>query len=79
METALRRYELERQPRTGAITQDSWRLRGLCQWENPVGCFLRNTLTQWTPSAVSSRLFEKVVNCELPRLDELASLTRDKS
>jgi 2-polyprenyl-6-methoxyphenol hydroxylase-like FAD-dependent oxidoreductase len=66
--TALRHYEQARQPRTAAITRESWRLGRICQWENPFGCWLRNRLTCWTPKAVSLRLIEKRVNHELPRL-----------
>jgi 2-polyprenyl-6-methoxyphenol hydroxylase-like FAD-dependent oxidoreductase len=68
VQTALRYYEQARQPRTAAITQDSWRLGRICQWENPFGCWLRNRLTSWTPGAVSLRLIENRVNYELPRL-----------
>ncbi len=66
--TALRNYEQTRHPRTTAITKDSWRLGRLCQWENPFGCWLRNLLTRWTPSAVSLRLIENRVSHELPRI-----------
>jgi 2-polyprenyl-6-methoxyphenol hydroxylase-like FAD-dependent oxidoreductase len=68
VEAALRRYERVRYRRTKAITNDSWRLGSICQWENPFGCWLRNRLTSWTPSAVSLRLMEDRVSYELPRL-----------
>jgi 2-polyprenyl-6-methoxyphenol hydroxylase-like FAD-dependent oxidoreductase len=68
VETALRLYEQMRQPRTQAITQDSWRLGSLCQWENSFGCWLRNSLTRCVPSAVSLRLIENRVSHELPQL-----------
>jgi FAD-dependent urate hydroxylase len=68
VETALRKFEQARQSRTTAITNDSWRLGRLCQWENPFGCWLRNILTRWTPSAVSLRLIENRVSHELPRI-----------
>jgi 2-polyprenyl-6-methoxyphenol hydroxylase-like FAD-dependent oxidoreductase len=68
VETALRLYEQTRQSRTQAITRDSWRLGSLCQWENSFGCWLRNSLTRWVPSAVSLRLIENRVNRELPQL-----------
>ena len=68
VETALRNYEQGRQPRTAAITNDSWRLGRLCQWENPLGCWLRNILTRLTPSAVSLSLIENRVSHELPHI-----------
>jgi 2-polyprenyl-6-methoxyphenol hydroxylase-like FAD-dependent oxidoreductase len=68
IEAALRRYEQARFPRTAAITNDSWRLGRLCQWENPFGCWLRNRLTRWTPNAVSLRLMEARVNHVPPTL-----------
>jgi len=68
IESALRHYEQARYPRTAAITNHSWRLGSLCQWETPFGCWLRNRLTRWTPSAVSLRLVKSKVSYELPRL-----------
>lgn len=68
LETAMRHYEQERYPRTTAITNDSWRLGSLCQWENPLGCWVRNWLTRWIPGAVSLRLMEARVNHVPPGL-----------
>jgi 2-polyprenyl-6-methoxyphenol hydroxylase-like FAD-dependent oxidoreductase len=68
VETALRLYEQMREPRTTAITRDSWRFGSICQWENSFGCWLRNRLTCWTPSAVSLRLMENRVSYESPQL-----------
>ena len=76
VETALRRYEQTRQPRTRAITVDSWRYGRVGQWENPLGCWLRNSLTRWVPSAVSLRLMETRVSHELPRLSNVAGTGR---
>jgi len=68
VDAALRHYERARYPRTTSITKDSWRYGSICQWENPFGCWLRNRLTCWTPSAVSLRLMENRVSYELPQL-----------
>jgi len=68
VETALRHYEQARQPRTTAITNDSWRVGSLGQWENSFGCWLRNRLTRWFPNAVSLRWIVNRVNHELPQL-----------
>jgi hypothetical protein len=61
-----------RQPRTKAITQDSWRFGSVGQWENPFGCWLRNRLTRWMPDALSLRLIENRVSYELPQLFGIA-------
>jgi 2-polyprenyl-6-methoxyphenol hydroxylase-like FAD-dependent oxidoreductase len=68
VQTALRHYEQSRFPRTTAITKNSWRLGIIGQWENPIGCWLRNLLTSWTPDAVSLRLIENRVGHKLPPL-----------
>jgi 2-polyprenyl-6-methoxyphenol hydroxylase-like FAD-dependent oxidoreductase len=68
VETALRHYERVRYPRTTGITKDSWRYGSVSQWEKPFCCWLRNTLTSWTPSAVSLRMMENRVSYELPLL-----------
>jgi FAD-dependent urate hydroxylase len=68
VEAALRHYEQVRYLRTTAITKDSWRYGSVGQWENLFGCWLRNRLISWTPSAVSLRLMENRVSCELPGL-----------
>jgi 2-polyprenyl-6-methoxyphenol hydroxylase-like FAD-dependent oxidoreductase len=70
VETALRHYEQGRYPRTAAITNESWRLGSLCQWENPLGCWVRNRLTSWTPSAASLRLMEARLNYVPPTLQD---------
>ena len=69
LETALRQYERARYSRTAAITTESWRLGNLCQWENPIGCWLRNRLTSWTPGALSLRLMEARINHVPPTLE----------
>jgi len=46
VEPALRKYEQAREPRTAAITKDSWRLGSIGQWENSLGCFIRNSMTR---------------------------------
>jgi 2-polyprenyl-6-methoxyphenol hydroxylase-like FAD-dependent oxidoreductase len=66
--TALRHYEQARQPRTTAITKDSWLFGSVGQWDNSFGCWLRNRVTQWTPSVISLRLMEKRVSYKPPQL-----------
>jgi 2-polyprenyl-6-methoxyphenol hydroxylase-like FAD-dependent oxidoreductase len=68
VETALRRYEQMRQPRTAAITKDSWRFGSVGQWESSLGCRVRNRLARWMPNALSLRLIENRLSHELPQL-----------
>jgi 2-polyprenyl-6-methoxyphenol hydroxylase-like FAD-dependent oxidoreductase len=69
VEAALRRYERTRLPRATAITNDSWRIGSVGQWANPVGCWLRNLSTRWTPGWVWSRLLAGWLNHDLPQLE----------
>jgi 2-polyprenyl-6-methoxyphenol hydroxylase-like FAD-dependent oxidoreductase len=68
VEPALRRYEQQRWRRTAAITRASWRLGRICQWESPVACWLRNSLTELMPARSSLRLMERYVCYRLPEL-----------
>ena len=65
---ALRAYEQRRYRRTAAITNQSWRLGWLCQWEQPVACWARNFLTRSVPSGISMRLLESLLAHDLPAL-----------
>lgn len=64
MASKMDRFE----PRTTAITNDFWRLGKLCQWEDPLACWLRNTLMRLTLEAVSQRLIKNKVKFALPQL-----------
>jgi len=68
VEPALRRYEQQRQRRTAAITRASWRLGRICQWESPLACCLRNSLTQLMPARSNLRFMERFVCYSLPDL-----------
>ena len=59
--TALRKYEEQRRARTAYITNLSWRLGKMSQWENPAACWLRNTLLRAVPSSIQSRQLAKVL------------------
>ena len=56
VEAALRAFEKLRQGRTARITRESFRIGRIGQWENPIGCWLRNLATRFTlrPSRVGS-------------------------
>ena len=43
-------YEAQRAPRTAGVTNQSWRLGRVGQWENPFLCALRNTASRLVPA-----------------------------
>jgi 2-polyprenyl-6-methoxyphenol hydroxylase-like FAD-dependent oxidoreductase len=69
-DVALRQYESGRFQRTKFVTDQSWQLGRILQLSNPVGVFLRDTLSR-TASAKSHsiELFERLLKVELPQLD----------
>jgi 2-polyprenyl-6-methoxyphenol hydroxylase-like FAD-dependent oxidoreductase len=62
---ALHRYETERMPRTAWITDQSWKIGRVGQWENPVACMLRNGLVRFTPRRFMEKMLEKAVAYEV--------------
>jgi 2-polyprenyl-6-methoxyphenol hydroxylase-like FAD-dependent oxidoreductase len=62
VESALRRYERERQERTGWIIRQSWDMGRVIQWENPAACWLRDLAIRWTPRRVHERTIVRIVN-----------------
>jgi len=67
-EGALRAFEKIRQRRTARITKQSLRLGWICQWENPMGCWLRNMGARFTPPSISRRFMEQFLMTDLPEL-----------
>ncbi len=66
---ALRSYEAMRMARTANITNQSWLIGKICQWENPLACWLRNKLSQTTLAQRSGlQMIEKVFSHEVPDL-----------
>ena len=66
---ALRSYESQRQARTAFITNQSWLIGKICQWENPLACWLRNKLSMTSLARRGgSRLLEKIFSYEVPDL-----------
>ncbi len=66
---ALRAYEDQRLTRTADITNQSWLIGKICQWENPVACWLRNKMTRTTLARRSGiRMIEKLFSHEVPDL-----------
>jgi len=59
---ALRRYEAQRQPRTASITQQSWQIGRVGQWENRWGCFLRDQLMGLVPDTLLQKRLSQVTD-----------------
>jgi 2-polyprenyl-6-methoxyphenol hydroxylase-like FAD-dependent oxidoreductase len=55
IEAALRAYERSRMPRTAMITNASWRLGKVGQWESRAACAARDTLLGVAPSRAARR------------------------
>ena len=58
---ALHRYEAKRIPRTTYITNLSWRLGRMAQWENSLAGWLRNAMLKAIPFSIQRRQLEKVL------------------
>ena len=68
---ALESYEGQRKPRTAEITNQSWWMGKICQWENPLACWLRNKISRTNLARQNGvQLMEKLFNYEVPDLDE---------
>ena len=66
---ALRSYENMRMARTANITNQSWLIGKICQWENPLACWLRNKLSQTSLAQRSGlQMIEKILSHEVPDL-----------
>ena len=67
--SALRSYESQRLAWTADITNKSWLIGKICQWENPLACWLRNKLSKTTLAQRSGlRLIERIFSHEVPDL-----------
>lgn len=63
---ALGGYEAERRPRTAWITEQSWRIGRVGQWENPLACGLRDFLLRVTPPGISEKTLERAAGYPPP-------------
>ncbi len=67
---ALRSYEAMRMARTANITNQSWLIGKICQWENPLACWLRNKLSQTALAQRSGlQMIAKMLSREVPDLE----------
>ena len=67
---ALRSYESQRLARTAFITNQSYFIGKICQWENPLACWLRNQFSQTNLARRSGqKLLEKIVSYDVPDLE----------
>lgn len=62
---ALRRYESERMPRTAWITEQSWRVGRVGQFDHPVACKIRDLMARLTPSSLVMKTLEKAAGYDL--------------
>lgn len=69
-EEALRHYESLRKKRTEFVVEQSWQLGKLLQLSNPLGVWLRDTVsrTQYANSK-TVQLFERLLDVHLPNLE----------
>jgi 2-polyprenyl-6-methoxyphenol hydroxylase-like FAD-dependent oxidoreductase len=63
--TALSRYEAERMPRTRWITEQSWKIGRIGQFDNRVACALRDLLVGLAPGFAVNRQLERAVGFEI--------------
>jgi 2-polyprenyl-6-methoxyphenol hydroxylase-like FAD-dependent oxidoreductase len=61
VEMALRRYERDRQERTAAIIDESFRVGNQIHWRNPVACWFRDLVMRWTPLTVHQQTLERIL------------------
>lgn len=57
-------YEAQRAPRTAGVTTQSWRIGRMGQWENPLLCRLRNTVSRITPARTLERSLLNLLRTE---------------
>ena len=74
VEAALRKYEGQRRARTAYITNLSWRLGKMSQWENPTASWLRNTFLRAVPLSIQRRQLAKVLKFDNRLYTNLTSL-----
>jgi 2-polyprenyl-6-methoxyphenol hydroxylase-like FAD-dependent oxidoreductase len=68
IDAALRAYEGIRWRRTARITKESLRFGRVCQWQNPIACWLRDTTTRFIPPIAALWFIERFFREELPVL-----------
>jgi 2-polyprenyl-6-methoxyphenol hydroxylase-like FAD-dependent oxidoreductase len=62
----LRAYELARMDRTRRVTETSWRLGRVAQWENRFACVVRDAMMRLVPASVITRQTRELWRFELP-------------
>jgi 2-polyprenyl-6-methoxyphenol hydroxylase-like FAD-dependent oxidoreductase len=59
LEAALSRYERIRMPRTTWVTETSWKIGQMGQWESQLACRIRDFVVALAPNSLAARQFEK--------------------
>jgi 2-polyprenyl-6-methoxyphenol hydroxylase-like FAD-dependent oxidoreductase len=78
VDSALRRYQDRRIPRTSAIVLQSRRIGEVGQWENSVACFVRNAVIRATPSRIKTRQMASAAVYEALTESERALLAKPR-
>jgi 2-polyprenyl-6-methoxyphenol hydroxylase-like FAD-dependent oxidoreductase len=66
---ALRSYEASRRGRTAFITRASRRFGAVAQWENPLLCWLRDTITRsGVARGTALKQFEEMLSADPGRI-----------
>ncbi|MBD0373359.1 MAG: FAD-dependent monooxygenase [Pyrinomonadaceae bacterium] len=63
---SLNRYERERMPRTAWITNQSWRVGRIGQFQNPIVCAMRDIFVRLAPDSLTLKQIERAVAHEEP-------------
>jgi len=78
VDSAVRRYQERRIPRTSAIVLQSRRIGEMGQWENSLLCFVRNAAIRAVPGRIKARQIASVAVYEALTEAERALLARPK-
>lgn len=64
VEAAFQAYETRRKPRTAFITNQSWQIGRVAQWENPLACAARNFVVKTLSAGAMEKQLSKVLGEE---------------
>ena len=62
--SAFKEYETRRKPRTAFITNQSWQIGRMAQWENPLACAVRNFGVKVLSSSMMTKQLSKVLGAD---------------
>lgn len=62
--SAFKEYETRRKPRTAFVTDRSWQIGRVAQWENPLACAARNFAVKTFSSHMMTKQLSKILGAE---------------